>query len=130
MRRLKKRRAFVAAAKSPQAARAVRPGLVLQARPRGDADPGAVGFTASRRAVGGAVARNRARRRLRAAAAAILAPAARPGTDYVLIARPASLTRPFRDLCRDLHSALRAAHDPRRRPNPPRARRPGPSRPA
>src|SRR6185369_10014831 len=70
--------------------RAARPGLVLQAEP---CPPGAgagekvrVGFTASRK-VGNAVVRNRAKRRLRAAAAEILARDGRPGTDYVLIAR-------------------------------------------
>src|SRR5262245_59058582 len=70
--------------------RAARPGLVLQAAPHppdGGADERVrVGFTASRK-VGNAVVRNRAKRRLRSAAAEILARDGRSGTDYVLIAR-------------------------------------------
>jgi ribonuclease P protein component len=68
-----------------------------------------VGFTASRK-VGGAVERNRAKRRLRAAAQAILPEAARACTDYVLIARPATLERPYEALLKDLAGALAAAH--------------------
>ena len=68
-----------------------------------------VGFTASRK-VGNAVARNRAKRRLRAAAQAILPTEARPRTDYVLVARPATLVRPFEALLRDLAAALVTAH--------------------
>src|SRR5690606_13237265 len=77
-------------------------GLVLQACPRsipkdasGPGQSGAnvseapairVGYTASKK-VGGAVVRNRARRRLRALAREVLAVEAAPGYDYVLIAR-------------------------------------------
>jgi ribonuclease P protein component len=68
-----------------------------------------VGFTASRK-VGNAVARNRAKRRLRAAAAALLPLHGRGGHDYVLVARTATLTRVFDDLLGDLAGALRAAH--------------------
>jgi ribonuclease P protein component len=68
-----------------------------------------VGFTASRK-VGGAVQRNRAKRRLRAAAQAILPQAAHDRTDYVLIARPITLERPFPDLLKDLAQTLAAAH--------------------
>jgi ribonuclease P protein component len=68
-----------------------------------------VGFTASRK-VGGAVMRNRAKRRLRAAAAATLPLLAREGHDYVLVARTATLSRPFAELTRDLEKALLAAH--------------------
>jgi ribonuclease P protein component len=68
-----------------------------------------VGFTASRK-VGNAVARNRAKRRLRAAAAAILPLHGREGHDYVLVARTATLTRVFADLLGDLETALKAAH--------------------
>lgn len=64
-----------------------------------------VGFTASRK-VGSAVARNRARRRLRAVAAAIM-PSAAPGHDFVVIARADTLTRPFPGLLADLEAALR-----------------------
>jgi RNase P protein component len=56
-----------------------------------------VGFTASRK-VGNAVVRNRAKRRLRAAAAEILSRDGRPGTDYVLIARSGTGERRYVDL--------------------------------
>jgi ribonuclease P protein component len=69
-----------------------------------------VGFTASRK-VGNAVARNRAKRRLRAAAAALLPLYALGGNDYVLVARRDTLTRPFAALLKDLEAALSAAHD-------------------
>lgn len=89
--------------------KAVTPGLVLQAADR-RADAGGdalrVGFTASRK-VGGAVVRNRAKRRLRAAAARILPGVGRLGTDYVLIARAATAARPFAALLGDLETALR-----------------------
>ena len=75
-----------------------------------------VGFTASRK-VGNAVARNRAKRRLRAAAAALLPLHGREGHDYVLVARTATLTRPFADLLNDLSGALGAAHARLDRPN-------------
>ena len=85
------------------------PGLVLQACPRGPSSEceGEIryGLTASRK-VGGAVVRNRARRRLRAAAVEVLPDAGRPGTDYVLIARVGTVRRPYRDLLRDLQVAL------------------------
>jgi len=85
----------------------VTPGLILQAcRQNGDAKPLRVGYTASRR-VGGAVERNRARRRLRVAVAAVMPQHARPGHDYVVIARTATLRRPFGALVQDLETALR-----------------------
>ena len=65
-----------------------------------------VGFTASRK-VGNAVVRNRAKRRLRAAAAEILARDGRCGTDYVLIARAGTGERRYAELLDDLASALR-----------------------
>jgi ribonuclease P protein component len=68
-----------------------------------------VGYTASKK-IGGAVVRNRAKRRLRAAAAAVLPLSGLPGTDYVLVARRDTATRPFDRLVADLAEALRAAH--------------------
>jgi ribonuclease P protein component len=64
------------------------------------------GLTVSRK-VGGAVVRNRVRRRLRAVAEAILPAHAAPGHDYVLIGRAATATRPFVALQEDLTTALR-----------------------
>ena len=64
-----------------------------------------VGFTVTKK-VGNSVTRNRAKRRLRAAAAAVLPVRARPGHDLVLIGRAETLTRRFADLLADLTTAL------------------------
>ena len=96
--------------------RAVRPGLVLQAAPRQPDEgkaPLRVGYTASKR-VGNAVARNRAKRRLRAAAASVLVGRGKPGTDYVLIARGETGARRYAELLADLEGALRQLARPRR----------------
>jgi len=96
---------------------------VLQAEPRppgaGAGDKARVGFTASRK-VGNAVVRNRAKRRLRAAAADILAREGRPGTDYVLIARAGTGERRYVDLVADLAGALRQVERHRAAATPPR----------
>ncbi len=109
--RLKRRADFlrVAAARRKWAA----PGLILQAAPQPESSEQAsvpkdsirVGFTASRK-VGNAVKRNRARRRLKALAAEMIAAGANPGLDLVLIARPATVDRPFDELRRDLQQSL------------------------
>ncbi len=88
----------------------VTPGLILQTLPRAPAEnAGAairIGFTATRK-IGNAVTRNRARRRLRAAAASVMARHAAAGHDYVLIARANTPTRPYAALIGDLEAALR-----------------------
>jgi len=87
------------------------PGLVLQARDRREDEREAVGtgvrvgFTVSRK-VGNAVQRNRARRRLRAAADIVFANHGRGGTDIVIIGRATTLKRPFVKLVDDLTKAL------------------------
>ena len=83
-------------------------GLVLQAG-RGPADARSirVGFTATKK-LGGAVVRNRAKRRLRAAAAAVLPVAGTRGYDYVLVARAGTLDRSWPALLDDLRKALEA----------------------
>jgi ribonuclease P protein component len=93
--------------------RASAPGLGLETcdSPRRVRKTGAarLGITASRK-VGGAVERNRAKRRLGEAARAVLPLLGREGRDYVLIARIATLSRPFAELVGDLTRALAAAH--------------------
>lgn len=64
-----------------------------------------LGITASRK-VGNAVARNRARRRLREVARLVLPASAAPGQDYVLVGRATTLQRPFAMLVADLDAAL------------------------
>ena len=109
--RLKRRPDFLRVASGRQ--KWVAPGLILQALRQRDADPASnetpparVGFTASAK-VGNAVIRNRARRRLRAAAATVLPRHAQPAHDYVLIARAGTLTRRFSDLLADLEAGLK-----------------------
>jgi ribonuclease P protein component len=84
------------------------PGLVLQALAREDAGPARLGFTVTRK-IGNAVIRNRARRRLRAAARQVLAEQTLAGVDLVLIGRDATLRRPFPELVADLKGALARA---------------------
>lgn len=64
-----------------------------------------VGFTVTRK-VGNAVERNRVKRRLRAAAAEVFPRIGRAGTDYVVIGRAATLTRPYDALRGDLEQAV------------------------
>ena len=71
------------------------------------------GFTATKK-IGGAVVRNRAKRRLREAARRLLPELGRSGCDYVMIARGGTATRPWARLIDDVRGALvsvAAAHD-------------------
>jgi ribonuclease P protein component len=91
------------------------PAFVLEARPRpaGAQAPGPrFGFTVSKK-VGGAVVRNRIRRRLRALVAALDPARVREDFDYVLIARPGAGERSYPELAADLEQALDRVHRPR-----------------
>ena len=82
------------------------PGFVLLVRDRKDGSPEKrVGFTVSRK-VGGAVVRNRMKRRFRELAREILPGAGVPGADHVLIGRSSGIERPFSELRDDLARAL------------------------
>jgi ribonuclease P protein component len=101
--RLKSRPDFLAAAKGLNCARGA---VIAQARHRADGSPLIrIGFTATRR-IGGAVVRNRAKRRLREAARIVAPLHARPGCDYVFIARGGTVSRPWAPLLDDMKSAL------------------------
>ncbi|HXV26087.1 MAG TPA: ribonuclease P protein component [Alphaproteobacteria bacterium] len=105
--RLTQRPEFLKVAASRR--RWVTPGLILQVAESSAAGPQSLfrlGFTASRK-VGGAVQRNRARRRLRAAAAGVMPLHAARGMDYVLVARAETVTRPYASLLGDLEAALK-----------------------
>ncbi len=110
---LRKRADFLRAAR---AGRAHTDAFTLQARQRNDDSAAGlvrVGYTCSKK-VGNAVARNRAKRRLRAVAAEVLPRLGRPGWDYVLIGRPgATAVHPYEAMLRDLARALEKVHRPR-----------------
>jgi ribonuclease P protein component len=91
----------------------VAPGLILQVLAGADDTPAGpqaearrVGFTASKK-VGNAVQRNRAKRRLRAAAQQVMAEHAAPAHDYVVIARNETPDRPYTSLVAELELALK-----------------------
>ncbi|MGF1545276.1 MAG: ribonuclease P protein component [Parvularculaceae bacterium] len=99
---MKARRDFLAARRSPTART---PAFILAKRVRGDDGPARIGLTVTKK-LGGAVTRNRIRRRIREAAAAAFPGLAQAGCDYVAIARPAAATRPFATLLDDMNRAL------------------------
>jgi ribonuclease P protein component len=122
--RLKRREDFLRVAAARR--RWVTPAFILQARERSREDTAAVassaaasnpasvdrtirevrvGFTVSRK-VGNAVVRNRVRRRLRSAVAAVLPERATPGYDFVLVGRVGGLTHPYDRILHDLTVAL------------------------
>ena len=86
------------------------PGFHLQARARGDQDTVRIGFTCSKK-VGNAVARNRAKRRLREVARLVLPTYGVPGWDYVLVGRATvTATHDFKAMQADLVQALARIH--------------------
>lgn len=108
-------------------ARFATPSFVLETRPRAAAPETAsppkgngraaesgpsgarFGYTVTKK-LGGAVVRNRIRRRLKAAVAAVAPTLARADHDYVLVGRGAAYDRAFADLKKDLERALQRVH--------------------
>ena len=122
LKRLQNRSQFLRAARGRKYAT---PSLVLQAVRQSDdaandgsndviGDSISVGFTATKK-LGNAVVRNRAKRRLRAVAEAVLPQQGQTGYDYVLIGRQGTLERPFQNLLDDLELALQMISKPRSR---------------
>ncbi len=85
--------------------RQARPSVIVEARQRAETGHIGLGLTASRK-VGGAVIRNRARRRLREAAKRLLPDLGVPGVDYVLVARQSTPAVSWPALLDDLGTAL------------------------
>tara|TARA_A100001391_G_scaffold195104_1_gene172052 strand:+ start:1746 stop:2099 length:354 start_codon:yes stop_codon:yes gene_type:complete len=101
--------------RAARAGRAHAPGFLVQGRKRREGEPAdpdliRVGYTCSKK-VGNAVARNRAKRRLREIARAVITTEGRPGWDYVLIGRPElTATLPMDQMRADLSRALQKLH--------------------
>lgn len=106
---LRKRSDFLKAAR---ARRAPCPAFLVQARKRADGEAVGmrVGFTCSKK-VGNAVARNRAKRRLREIARLVLPKMGQDGYDYVLIGRAEkTASHEFTAMQADLVRALNKLH--------------------
>ncbi len=115
LRQLRKRSEFLRAARGNRAGRSA---FSLQAIPSEGDVPG-VGFTVTKK-TGNAPARNRIKRRLRAAAGACAATFL-PRHDYVLVGRREALSEKFDALVRDLSSSITKVHASRaERPRKPR----------
>lgn len=100
------RRDFLAANK---ARRVVTPGFILLVNPRADSDPKIrAGYTVTKK-IGGAVVRNRMKRRLRALAREFLPSQGLAGADHVLIGREAGIERDFSMLRDELQRAIAKA---------------------
>ena len=82
------------------------PGFVLLVREREDGDPAMrLGITVTKK-IGGAVIRNRMKRRFRALAREILPEQGFAGADHVLIGRAGGIERDFTALKAELSKAL------------------------
>ena len=115
---IKKRADFIAANAGK---RATTPGFILLVRDRQDSQPGMrVGFTVTKK-IGGAVLRNRMKRRFRALAREVVPVKGFPGSDHVMIGRAKGIERDFGLLRSELAGALdrlRKAPPPDGRPPP------------
>ncbi len=86
--------------------RAPMPGFVLLVRERGDGDPAMrYGITVTKK-IGGAVIRNRMKRRFRVLARELLPMRGVPGADHVLIGRSEGIERDFALLRAEMEKAL------------------------
>jgi ribonuclease P protein component len=86
--------------------RATTPGFILLVRNRDDSDPALrVGFTVTKK-IGGAVVRNRMKRRFRALAREIVPEKGFAGADHVMIGRAKGIERDFGLLRAELADAL------------------------
>jgi ribonuclease P protein component len=82
------------------------PGFVLLVRPRDDGDPAVrLGITVTKK-IGGAVVRNRMKRRFRSIARDLLPVNGIAGADHVLIGRQGGIERDFGLLRSELEKAL------------------------
>lgn len=82
------------------------PGFILLVRNREDSDPAMrVGITVTKK-IGGAVVRNRMKRRFRALARELIPAKGFPGADYVMIGRDKGVERDFGLLRSELAGAL------------------------
>ena len=100
------RRDYLAANK---ARRVVTPGFILLVRQRDDGDDKIrAGYTVTKK-IGGAVVRNRMKRRLRALARELFPEQGVAGADHVLIGREAGIERDFSGLREELQRALAKA---------------------
>lgn len=100
--KLRNRAEFLWVRKGPRVGRTL---VVIEARRRDANGPAAVGFTATKK-IGGAVVRNRAKRRLREAARELLPAVGLAGVAYVLIARDGTASAPWAALLDDVRTAL------------------------
>ncbi len=101
---IRKRADFLAANSGKRAAT---PGFVLLVHDRKDGDPAKrVGFTVTKK-IGGAVVRNRMKRRLRALAREFVSDLGQAGADHVLIGRKTGIERDFSAMRREMESALK-----------------------
>lgn len=111
---IKKRRDFLAVRGGEKASSSA---FLIEAKPRRADDTAGreqtptarFGFTVTKK-LGNAVRRNRIRRRLKAAVAALAETHAVGGYDYVIVARKAAFDRPYADLVADLATALKRVH--------------------
>jgi ribonuclease P protein component len=105
---IRKRADFLLAASS--GFKFVKPSVIVQSRKREDTDEMRIGFTATKK-LGNAVIRNRAKRRMRAAAAKLVPEFGLPGCDYVFIGREKVYMGKFSELLCDMRHSLKRLAD-------------------